>query len=245
MFRYRMLVVTTWMLTTMAAMAAMADTQDEAMAAKCPNAHAWTARMEMTRPARMAEAAARRDAGRSFDKPAYREKLHRRFLADQAARDAWMATGMKPEAWARVKKADATNQAWFKPLFTRQGYPTVAQVGERGVVEAFYLIQHASENTSDVAFPLSMLPALTKLTKQNLLPRADAATMIDELLRDQGKPQRYGTQYLLPADQSGPRLEPTEDIEHLDERRVAMDLMPSADMTCAMNVLGERLKYSL
>ncbi len=224
---------------------AMADTQDDAIATTCPNAQAWKTRMEKTHPDQTAEAGARRDAGKTFTQPAYREELHRRFLADKAARDAWTATRMTPEGWTRVKKVDANNQAWFKPLFTRNGYPSVAQVGERGVVEAFYLVQHAAENTTDTAFPISMLPALTDLTKQNLLPKADAATLIDELLQDEGKPQRYGTRYSFPADQSGPRLEPTEDLAHLDARRASMDLMPSADMTCVMNVVGERLKYSL
>lgn len=239
MFRYRMFVVATSMLTSMVAMAAA---QDDTVATKCPNAQAWNARMEKTHPEQTADAAAaRHDAGKTFTGHAYREELHRRFLADQAARDAGTETG----GWSHVKKVDAANQAWFKPRFTRQGYPTIAQVGERGVIEAFYLIQHAAENTSDIAFPISMLPALNELTKQNLLPKADAATLIDEILRSEGKPQRYGTQYALPADQSGPRLEPTEDLSHLDERRAAMDLMPSADMTCAMNVFGERLKYSL
>jgi hypothetical protein len=230
---------------TLTSMVAMADAQDDAMATKCPNAHAWNSRMEKAHPEPATEAGARRDAGRTFTAPAYREELHRHFLADQAARDAWTAKGMKPEGWTRVKNVDADNQAWFKPRFTRQGYPTVAQVGERGVVEAFYLVWHATENTSDITFPVSMLPALTELTKQNVLPKADAAILIDEILRFEGKPQRYGTQYSLPADQSGPRLEPTEDLSHLDERRAAMDLMPSADMTCAMSVVGEGLKYSL
>lgn len=242
MFRYLMYVVASWTLTSTAA---VADTQDEAIAAHCPNAHAWNARMEKTYPEQPAVSAARRDAGRSFTNPAYRKELHRRYLADKAARDALTGPVTKPEAWARVKKIDANNQAWFKPLFTRNGYPSVAQVGERGVVEAFYLVQHAAENTTDIAFPISMLPVLTDLTKQNLLPKADAATLIDELLQDEGKPQRYGTRYSFPADQSGPRLEPTEDLAHLDARRASMDLMPSADMTCVMNVVGERLKYSL
>jgi hypothetical protein len=224
---------------------AMAGAQDDTVATKCPNAHAWNVRMEKTRPEPATAAGARRDAARTFSAPAYREELHRRFLADQAARDAWAATGMKPEGWTRVKNVDADNQAWFKPRFTRQGYPSVSQVGERGVIEAFYLVQHAAENTSDTAFPVSMLPALAELTKQNVLPKADAAMLIDKMLRFDGKPQRYGTQYSLPPDQSGPRLEPTEDLLHLDERRAAMDLMPSADMTCVMNVLSVPLKYSL
>jgi hypothetical protein len=214
--------------------AAMADAQEDAIAAKCPNAQAWKTRMEKTHPDRTNDARERRDAGRTFTAPAYRDELHRRFLADQAARDAWTAKGMTPEASAPMLKVDADNQAWFKPIFTKQGFPTVDEVGERGVDEAFYLVQH---NPEDSAFQKAMLPALTALAKQNHLPKADLAMLTDRILSYQGKPQIYGTQYLKTMDQPGMRLQPTEDPAHLDERRASMDLMPIADWTCVMNVV--------
>jgi hypothetical protein len=218
----------------LASTVAMADTQDDAIAAKCPNAAAWKLRMQKAHPDRTTEARERRDAGRTFTAPAYREELHRRFLADQAARDEWTAKGMAPSASAPMMKVDADNQAWFKPIFRNQGFPTVAQVGERGVDEAFYLVQH---NPEDSAFQKAMLPALAALAKQDRVPKADLAMLTDRILRSDGKPQVYGTQYLKTMDRPGLRLEPTEDLAHLDERRASMDLMPSADWTCVINVV--------
>lgn len=231
MFRFHGFAVAFLML---ASTAAVADTQEDAIAATCPKAQAWKAQMEKAHPDRTAEARERRDAGRTFTAPAYREELHRRFLADQAARDAWMAKGMTPEASAPMQKIDADNQAWFKPIFTRQGFPTIAEVGERGVDEAFYLVQH---DPQDSAFQKAMLPALTALAKQNHLPKADLAMLTDRILSYEGKPQVYGTQYLKTMDRPGMRLQPTEDPSHLDERRASMDLMPSSDWTCVMNVV--------
>lgn len=218
----------------LASTTSLADTQDDAIAAKCPNAQAWKARMEKAHPDSTAAARAQRDAGRTFTAPAYREELHRRFLADQAARDTWTSKGMTPETSAPMLKVDGDNQAWFKPIFIRQGFPTVAEVGERGVDEAFYLVQH---NPEDSAFQKAMLPALTALAKQDRVPKSDLAMLTDRILRYEGKPQIYGTQYLKTPDQPGMRLEPTEDLAHLDERRASMNLMPSSDWICVMTVV--------
>jgi hypothetical protein len=218
----------------MAPITAMADASDEAIAAKCPGAQAWKVRMQKEHPAQTAESRVARDAKRTFTMPAYREELHRRFTADQAARDAWTAKGMTPEAAAPMMKVDADNQAWFKPLFTTQGFPTVEQVGERGVDEAFYLVQH---DPQDSAFQKAMLPALTSLAAQDMIPKADLAMLTDRILSYEGKPQIYGTQYMGTQANPGMHLQPTEDMAHLDERRATMNLMPSADMTCVINVV--------
>jgi Ni/Co efflux regulator RcnB len=231
MFRFSGLAAVVLM---MASTTTMADTQEDAIAATCPNAAAWKLRMQSAHPDRTAEAREHRDEGRTFTAPAYRDELHRRFLADQAARDAWTAKGLTPEASVPMRKVDADNQAWFKPIFTRQGFPTVAEVGERGVDEAFYLVQH---NPEDSAFQKAMLPALTDLAKQNLVPKADLAMLTDRILRYEGKPQIYGTQYLSTMANPDLHLEPTNDMPNLDQRRASMDLMPSADWTCVMKVV--------
>lgn len=215
-------------------MTVLADAQDDAVAAKCPNAQAWQKTFEKAHAEQTGEARARRDLARQFTAPAYREELHRRFLADQAARNAWIAAGMKPDGWPAVHEVDADNLAWFKPRVAKQGFPTVAQVGERGVDEAFYLVQH---NPDDSAFQKAVLPALTSLAKQNLIAKADLAMLTDRILRYEGKPQIYGTQYIGTQDQPGMRLQPTDDVAHLDARRATMDLMPSADNACVINVV--------
>ena len=165
--------------------AAFADAQSDAIAAKCPGVKAWQERMERTHPEQAGEARAKREAGRTFTAPAYRDELHTRFLADQVARNTWIAGGMKPEDWPPVQKVDADNQAWFKPLFTQKGFPTIAQVGERGVDEAFYLVQHDPE---DAAFQKAMLPAISALAKQGLVSKNDLAMLTDRILRYEGKP---------------------------------------------------------
>jgi hypothetical protein len=82
-----------------------------------------------------------------------------------------------------------------------------------------------------------MLPALTSLAAQDMIPKADLAMLTDRILSYEGKPQIYGTQYMSTQANPGMHLQPTEDMAHLDERRATMNLMPSADMTCVINVV--------
>lgn len=63
----------------------------------------------------------------------------------------------------------------------------------------------------------------------------DVALLTDRVLRAQGKPQRYGTQFKPGADGSMV-LEPTEDEAGLDARRRAVGL-PS--MAVYKRMLGE------
>jgi hypothetical protein len=61
--------------------------------------------------------------------------------------------------------------------------------------------------------------------------------LTDRILRYEGKPQIYGTQYLSTMANPDLHLEPTNDMPDLDKRRASMDLMPSEDWTCVMKVV--------
>lgn len=58
--------------------------------------------------------------------------------------------------------------------------------------------------------------------------------LTDRMLLAQGKPQRYGSQFLIKD--GVPTLHPTEDRVGLDARRAAMGLAPIADYACVLGV---------
>lgn len=205
-----------------------ADAQDAAIRAQCPNAQAWMDRME-------AAHANRKVAAENGSDAHLRDELHAHHEADAAVRREWIeAQGAKPQM-ARMLAVDRDNLAWMKRRFAK-GFPTVAQVGTGGVQEAFILVQHAD---GDHAFQASMLTSITASAERGELPKGDVAMLTDRVLRAQGKPQRYGTQYVstTPGNLTALTPQPTDDPAHLEERRASMDLMPSVDYACMLKVV--------
>lgn len=214
--------------------AACADAQDDAIRGKCPSAQAWFDRQSAKHPELGADAAADESGPARFTDPALRAELRRREEADVATRNAWIAAGGAQDTAKAVFLMDRDNLAWMKPLFTRRGFPTAAQVGRHGVSAAFLLVQHADQ---DPAFQAAMLAALVKAGKNGEIMKADVAMLTDRVLLAQHKPQRYGTQYDIDqAHLTAMKPQPTEDPGHVDERRASMDLMPRADYECVLRV---------
>jgi hypothetical protein len=56
--------------------------------------------------------------------------------------------------------------------------------------------------------------------------------MTDRILVSSGKPQRYGSQTLFKGGELV--VQPTEDPEHLDDRRKSLGLIPEADYLCLL-----------
>lgn len=215
--------------------AAHADAQDDAIRTKCPAAQAWTDKMRAAHPDDSADAGVAKDRSARFTDPMLRDAIHTRFVADQAVRNAWTAANASPEATKAMFLSDRERLAWIKPQFTTHGFPTVAQVGYVGVSEAFTLVQHADQ---DPGFQAAMLPSITKAAKAGDVQKGDVAMLTDRVLRHQGKPQRYGSQYdVAPGNVQHMTLQATEDPAHLDERRASMELMPYKDYECVLSVV--------
>lgn len=206
--------------------AALADKEDAALAKACPGLTAWAA----VHP-HGSDAAASTDAGRRISQPALREALARRAAADVRARDAAVAQGAPdPAAMHAVLKTDAGNLAWLKELVARQGFPTVAQVGARGVADAWLLAQHADR---DSAFQWQVLRTLQTRGEQAGAAKQELAMLTDRVLLAGGKPQRYGTQFAAGED-GKLQMQPVADRDGLDARRSAMGLMPLALYRCVL-----------
>ncbi len=213
------------------------NAQGDAIAAKCPRAAAWVKQQKLLHPGESQQARARRDAGRTFTRPALRKDLLRRAADDGRLREAWIASGRDPHSkqGKAVYTLDGRNLAWLKPKVVESGFPTVAEVGEQGVAAAWLLVQHADR---DPAFQLRVLRALEPHVAQRGVPLSDYAMLMDRALRHEGKPQRYGSQWTVdPAKPGQLVLEPTEDPTHLNERRARAGLMPIKDYQCVLDTV--------
>lgn len=155
-----------------------------------------------------------------------RNELLLRVRTDQAAREAFMlkqrTTGSVDSAdVARLGSVDAENTRWLSGVIARQGWPTKAQVGARGVRDALLLVQHAD---LDTAFQGRVLPLVQQSFAAGELPGADVAMLTDRVAVNHGRSQVYGTQARLVAGHWVPA--PIGDSASVDARRATMGLPP-------------------
>lgn len=174
----------------------------------------------------------------SVTRPALRAELLQMEHADQDARDVFiaaMAGGDLPDdhpARVHAIQVDAVNLQGLKHIILQDGFPTIAMVGVDGVQAAFLLTQHAD---SDPAFQERMLRVVTSRLRDGEITGNEYALLTDRVLRAQGRPQRYGTQF---EERGGDwKVEPIADENHVDERRHALGLISLANYSCKIRVV--------
>jgi hypothetical protein len=69
-----------------------------------------------------------------------------------------------------------------------------------------------------------MVPLLEDFAREGTMPPSDVAMLVDRVLVQEGKHQRYGTQFSIEDGELV--MDPVEDEEGLDERRRQMQLPP-------------------
>jgi hypothetical protein len=202
----------------------------EAASYPCAGVSAWrTAHPEQEHGAML-----RRDAARDFTDPALRAELAERFTRDQNARIAWMSRRSDPQRARAVTLMDQSNLRWLREVVAARGFPTAAQVGEEGVDHAWLLMQHMDD---DPQFQASLLPVLEQRYAAGELSGDNLARFTDRVLKAQGKPQRYGTQF-APEAWAGEHfgLPDDDSVREVEAHRRALGIMPLADYVCMMRV---------
>jgi hypothetical protein len=194
----------------------------------CAGVTAW----RQAHPEHERGAMARRDAARTLSDPALRAELDLRFTRDQEARVAWIARRWDRELARQVARADRDNLRWLRELVASKGFPTAAQVGEEGVNRAWLLMQHMDD---DPAFQAALLPVLEQRFADGELDPDNLARYTDRVLKAQGKPQRYGTQF-SPEEMGGAYfgLPDEASLREVEGRRRTLGVMPLADYACMM-----------
>lgn len=143
-------------------------------------------------------------------------ELRSMYEIDQKLRIEAMETGVRLE---NQEDVDRRHTRRLKEIVAQIGWPTVSRVGKEGANDAWLLVQHAS---NDVNFQRECLE-LMKAAAPGEVGLSHVAYLEDRVLLAEGKKQIYGTQF--ETDEFGElQMRPTEDLEHVDERRAAIGL---------------------
>ncbi len=146
---------------------------------------------------------------------------------DQSLRLLPAAEWKKPAIAAQVHQIDAADQARLKQIIRQHGWPGFDLVGTEGETDAWVIVQHSDK---DKAFQKRCLPLLQAAVAQGQAHPSDYALLTDRILRGEGKPQVYGTQFFTnPRGQWIPQ--PMEDPAHVDQRRALVGLSSLAEYT--------------
>jgi hypothetical protein len=178
---------------------------------------------------------AARSAEQQVSKNPLLSELRRRLALDQKIRELSRQPPPKdfPSAavlpWSAVLSTrwaaiDCGNTEWLKNQLKEIGWFDIPTYGAEADESAWYLVQHADR---EPAFQRAMLAHLQALPATHTSQKR-IAYLWDRVAGQDGKPQRYGTQGMCLPDGSWRPL-PTEDPEHLDERRVSLGMEPIAE----------------
>ncbi len=158
-----------------------------------------------------------------------RDEILRRESVDQAARmrcielTRGLAAGDQPsaeahEAMERLQAIDEENTSWMREVVGDHGWPKRLDVGDRAANAAWLLVQHSD---LDPAFQRECLELLVDAVEAGEASATDLAYLTDRVLRAEGKPQRYGTQF-GPGLNGGLAPQPLENPERVDELRASV-----------------------
>jgi outer membrane protein OmpA-like peptidoglycan-associated protein len=123
---------------------------------------------------------------------------------------------------------DKINLQELKNLLNKYGYPKISEVGKKSAKTAFLILDHADLKTMK-----AFLPKLEQACKEKEAKGDWYATMFDRILIYEGKPQKYGTQYVLsPIEPETYILGILENPEKVNEYRqqMGMNLLSENDM---------------
>lgn len=159
------------------------------------------------------------------------EKIHRLDQYYRVTRDSVIALhGLKsPEMkdWIRrLMEQDSLNFLRVNEILEQYGWLGADQVSEKASTALWLVLQHADTNLEGQE---KWLPVMRDAVRQGKAKASNLAYLEDRVLKNQGKPQRYGSQmYTDPVTQEF-TMYPVEDPQNLDARRKSVGLGPIKD----------------
>jgi hypothetical protein len=160
---------------------------------------------------------------------ALRQELLRMYAEDQAARESMRGRWQTETEQRQMSALDAAHTRRLREIFKAlHGFPTVSLVGRDGAQAAFIMMIHS--------FALDLLkqalPYFKRAAPRGEVPMEAYASLIDTILRSEGKPQLYGTRFDIVNGKYV--LAKTKDPAHLDARRAKLGLPPWAEYVKGM-----------
>lgn len=125
----------------------------------------------------------------------------------------------------RMEAVHITNAERLQEIIRAHGWPDERMAGEDGAKAAWLIVQHAIGLPN---FQRKCLALLEECAAQGGVPRWHLAYLEDRIAMQEGRPQRYGTQWL--DDPVDGRIRPWKlaDADQVNELRSEMGLGPLA-----------------
>ncbi len=140
---------------------------------------------------------------------------------DQKARSVFTeGAAPNPKDLDALMEIDRVNTAWLESWVDAQGWPKRSVYGKTAANHAWLLVQHADQNKP---FQKMALRLMKPLLAEDEVSKTDYAYLTDRVLRGEGKPQLYGTQWASRPDGSM-EMQPTSDLAGLEARRAGMGM---------------------
>jgi hypothetical protein len=148
-----------------------------------------------------------------------RQELVQLGSEDQEARQGLSPERMQDTAFAlRMLRGDSARTARLQAIVTEHGWPDSVRAGREAAEAAFLILQHSPAHE----FQRQMVPIIEALALEGIMPRGEAAMLIDRVLMHEGLRQRFGTQFTLVEGRW--ILHPVEDELRLNDLRESMHL---------------------
>jgi len=154
-----------------------------------------------------------------------RHLLHELDECDQTIRRRIIADPKNPALAARMTAIDDSDRAQMKQIIQRYGWPGFDLVGTTDATIVWEIVQHSDD---DKDFQKHCLPLLQAAVRRGQARPGELALLTDRILRGEGKPQLYGTQF-MPGKDGRYVPYPIEHPASVDQRRASVGLAPLAE----------------
>lgn len=154
------------------------------------------------------------------------ESLRRELVAmqedDLRVRDELQAAGELGGPYVpRMEAVHVRNAARLRELIAEHGWPAEDIAGEDGAKAAWFIVQHS---VGEPGFQRSVLSVLREYGAAGRIPAWHAAYLEDRIATHEGRPQRFGTQWMDSSDDGRARPWQLADPEHVNELRASVGL---------------------
>ena len=123
----------------------------------------------------------------------------------------------------RMEAVHVRNAARLRELIAVHGWPAEDIAGEDGAKAAWFIVQHA---IGEPDFQRQTLIRLQSCAAEGRVPGWHAAYLEDRIAIHEGRPQRFGTQWIDDSQDGRARPWQLTDPEHVNELRTSVGLGP-------------------
>jgi hypothetical protein len=142
-------------------------------------------------------------------------------VREELARSGALFHGYHP----RMRQTHERNAARLRALMEVHGWPGLSLVGEEAAAAAWLILQHA---IGDPPLQRRGLELMREAVMNGEVSRIHVAMLEDRIRSNEGKGQRYGTQFDWDKDGLMSPL-PIDDEPNVDKRRAEIGLVPLAE----------------